>query len=170
MSLIKYLTFRYRLLIYIVLSVAFGFLGAFLAHSFNAPSIIRLSIVAFILSYIMRIADDIHDFAKDHRARKKQHLTKKGLIILYFVLMALFIVLNYCFYDKIGLISIFLLGLIAIWEVFPLCKVLFLPLSCIIYVLLLGGEVPLRQYELWFYMIVLLFVSCGYYVYKEGGK
>ena len=170
MNLVSYFTFRHRLPVYAAASTLFSVAVALLAHSFNTGTVLPLAFIVLVLSYIMRATDDLHDYAKDRRSHKKQLISRDQLIALCIFLTLVFVILNCCLYGIMGVISLLLLGIILIWEIFPVCKILFLPLTCIAYVLLTGGTQSLTQYALWLGSIALLFASCSYYAFKKGNK
>lgn len=170
MNLIKYFTYQYRLLIYATMAALFSVLIANLVNGFNLQTILPLFSISLTLVYIMRTADDIHDYASDRRKHKKHFLTKNGLMFLLFVLQIIYIFLNFFCYGPTGGFALLLLGIIFVWEAFPVCKVLFLPLSYAIFALIISGETAFRQYDIWCYLVIFLLISCAFYAYKRGGK
>ena len=118
----------------------------------------------------MRVVDDIHDYKKDRRQHKKHYLSKNELILLSMLLVLAYIVLNFVYFNLTGAFSILLVAIIYIWELFPLCKVIFLPLTSAIYLYFSGGQDVFQQYQTWVILAMLLFISCAFYAYKRGGK
>lgn len=166
MNIIKYFIYHFHLLIYAIASAIFSLLVATITNNFNIEAILRLFLVALILSNIMRIADDIYDYAKDRRARKKQYLTKRELIILQICLFVIFMAFNVLFYGAIGLLSLLLLGVVIIWERLQFCKIIFMSLCCAVYSYLLGGQVVFRHYGIWCCITLTLIISVSLYIYK----
>ena len=159
MNLIKYFTYQYRLLIYATMAALFSVLIANLVNGFNLQTILPLFFISLTLVYIMRTTDDIHDYAADRRKHKKHFLTKNGLMFLLFVLQIIYIFLNFFYYGPTGGFALLLLGIIFVWEAFPVCKVLFLPLSYAIFALIISGETAFRQYDIWCYLVAKHLVS-----------
>ena len=170
MNIIKYFISQYRLLIYASLAAIVSLLIANLTQDIEIFNILRLFSLFILLAYIMRVVDDIHDYQKDRRQHKKHYLSKNELILLSMLLVLAFVVLNFVYYNLSGAFSILLVAIIYIWELFPLCKVIFLPLVSAIYIYFSGGQDAFNQYDIWIVLVVLLFVSCAFYAYKRGGK
>ncbi len=170
MNIIKYISAQYRLLIYATLAMIFSLLITNLTRDIAVPNILQLFILFLLLAYIMRTVDDIHDYKKDRRRHKKHYLSKNELIFLLILIVASFLGLNFAFFNINGVFSLLLLAIIFIWELFPLCKVIFLPLTCAIYLFFAGGQDTFSQYEIWIVLVILLFISCAFYAYKRGGK
>ena len=170
MNIIKYFISQYRLLIYASLAAIVSLLIANLTQDIELFNILRLFSLFILLAYIMRVVDDIYDYQKDRRQHKKHYLSKNELILLSMLLVLTFVVLNFVYYNLSGAFSILLVAIIYIWELFPLCKVIFLPLVSAIYIYFSGGQDAFSQYNIWITLIVLLFVSCAFYAYKRGGK
>ncbi len=170
MSIIKYFIYQYRLLIYATMAAVFSVLIANLVNGFNLQTILPLFFISLTLIYIMRTTDDVHDYAADRRKRKKHFLTKNGLIFLLLFLQVVYISLNFFVYGPVGGFALLLLGVIFVWEAFPVCKILFLPLSYAVFALIISGESAFRRYDIWCYLVTLLLISCAFYAYKRGGK
>ena len=170
MNILKYFVAQYRLLIYASLAAIFSLLVANLTQEVEIFNILRLFSLFILLAYIMRVVDDIHDYKKDRRQHKKHYLSKNELILLSMLLVLAYIVLNFVYFNLTGAFSILLVAIIYIWELFPLCKVIFLPLTSAIYLYFSGGQDVFQQYQTWVILAMLLFISCAFYAYKRGGK
>ena len=170
MNILKYFVAQYRLLIYASLAAIFSLLVANLTQDVEIFNILRLFSLFILLAYIMRVVDDIHDYKKDRRQHKKHYLSKNELILLSMLLVLAYIVLNFVYFNLTGAFSILLVAIIYIWELFPLCKVIFLPLTSAIYLYFSGGQGVFQQYQTWVILAMLLFISCAFYAYKRGGK
>lgn len=170
MNVLKYFIAQYRLLIYTSLAAIFSLLIANLTGDIEITNILRLFSLFILLAYIMRAVDDIHDYKKDRRQHKKHYLSKNELILISLLLVLIFIILNFVYFSLSGAFSILLVAIICIWELFPLCKVIFLPLTSTIYLYFSGGQDIFQQYQTWIILIILLFISCAFYAYKRGGK
>ena len=170
MNILKYFVAQYRLLIYASLAAIFSLLVANLTQDVEIFNILRLFSLFILLAYIMRVVDDIHDYKKDRRQHKKHYLSKNELILLSMLLVLAYIVLNFVYFTLTGAFSILLVAIIYIWELFPLCKVIFLPLTSAIYLYFSGGQDVFQQYQTWVILAMLLFISCAFYAYKRGGK
>lgn len=166
MKVLRYLWQGGKLLFYITFSVVISLIISLILRGiWDFSLFLKLFALSFLLFVLLRAADDYFDYEKDRR-RKKQPLTKRGILYLMLVVAAFFVWLNVLFYSFFGLCSIIVLGYLLAQQKAEFLKLFFMPVvSAFYFYFNRTGNMPFLAIGI--YLAVCLILSLAFYFFKR---
>lgn len=121
--------------------------------------------IIIINAFMIRLLDDCFDYAKDKKAKnKKQLLSFKQLAWMTAVLSIVYFIINVVFYGSWGLFSLLVILYMVVENKHETLKMFFVSVASMYYI---GGYRELTSIPIIIYLILMVLLSVGFYIYKR---